>query len=373
MRTTAGPWLTVSMLGWMLSGCGGDRQTRAPQPDRSPALISPSLLEQAGLQTVWDHTLPLKKREAFAALTLLGDRFYLQSDRNFLWSLDRARGQVIFSRPLAAPGIPVLGLVPYENRLISVIGNRLVELDVASGQEQRVTDLGLSLVAPPARNSQFFYVSAADFRLHVFRAEDLVHVFPVTADNDSLITTIVADEGFVAFGTNAGNLVGMAPDTPRKLWQFKAPEAVAGAVVRDESSFYFASTDTNVYRVDVADDTGARLAWKYQCEAILDRSPRVTREFVYQYAVGRGLTALAKQSGRAAWSLPEGLDLLAEAGSRAYVISRNRTLVVMDNVTGKKLFAVNFAPVAHHATNTTDARLYLASETGRVVCLEPIQ
>jgi len=373
MRTTAWPWLAVSILGLAVAGCGAGRQARTPQPEGSGPLISASLLEQAGLKTVWDQTLPLKKGETFVFVELLNDRLYLRSDRNYLWSLDRTRGDVIFSRAIAASDIPVLGLVPYENRLISVIGNRLVELDVGSGKEQRVSDLGLSIVAPPARNSQFFYVSAADFRLHVFRADDLVRIFPVTADNDSLITTIVADEGFVAFGTNAGNLVGMAPDTPRKLWQFKAPEAVAGAVIRDEFSFYFASTDTNVYRVDVAEDTGARLAWKYQCEAVLERSPRVTRDFVYQYAVGRGLTALDKQTGKAVWSLPEGLDLLAQAGQRAYVMSKNRTLIVMDNTTGRKLFSVNFAPVAHHATNTADARVYLASEAGRVVCLEPIQ
>jgi len=195
----------------------------------------------------------------------------------------------------------------------------------------------------------------------------------VAADDDSLVTTVVADDGIVAFGTDAGDLVGMMPDAPKKLWSFKAPRAVAGPVIRDGSSFYFASTDTNVYRVDVTDDGNAGLAWKYQTEAVLDRPPHVTKDFVYQYALGRGLTAIAKQTGKAAWSLPEGVDLLAEVGTRAYVITRNRTLTVMDNAAGRKLFAVNFAPVTNHAANAMDARVYLMDGTGRVVCLEPIQ
>jgi hypothetical protein len=147
---------------------------------------------------------------------------------------------------------------------------------------------------------------------------------------------------------------------------------VAGPVIRDGNSFYFASFDTNVYRVDVAQDGSAVLIWKHQTEAVLDRSPRVTKDFVYQYAVGRGLTAIAKQTGTAAWSLSEGIDLLAEAGTRAYVITRDRTLTVMDNAAGKKLFAVNFAPVTDHAANTIDARIYLTDDTGRAVCLEPM-
>jgi len=335
-------------------------------------MISPSLLDHAHLRSVWEQTLPLKKGEKFVAITLLGDRLYLRSDQNYLWSLDRAKGEVVFSRSIAPPGIPVLGLTPYENTLISVIGNKLVELDIGSGKEQRVSDLELSIVAPPVRNGEFLYVGATDRRLHVFRVKDLVRIFPVTADDDSLVTTVVADDSGVAFGTDAGDLVGMMPDAPKKLWSFKAPRAVAGPVIRDGSSFYFASKDTNVYRVDVADDGSAGLTWKYQTEAVLDRPPQVTKDFVYQYALGRGLTAIAKQTGKAAWLLPEGIDLLAEAGTRAYVITKNHTLAVMDNAAGKKLFAVNFAPVTGHAANTMDAQIYLTDETGRVTCLEPI-
>jgi outer membrane protein assembly factor BamB len=371
--------LAAGLAGLATSGCESRQVAgKSGKPGDSPtvvssAMIPPAVLDRAGLKTSWEQRLPLKKGEKFAFVTLLGDRLYLRSDQNYLWSLNRATGEVVFSRSIAPPGIPILGLVAYENSLISVIGNKLVELDINSGREQRVTDLELSIVAPPVRNSQFFYVGAADRRLHVFRADDLVQTFPVTADDDSLITTVTADEGSVAFGTDAGDLIGMLPDTPKRLWQFKAPEAVAGSVIQDGTSFYFASIDTNVYRVDVADGTGATLAWKYQAEAVLDRSPRVTNDFVYQYAVGRGLTAIAKATGKAAWALPEGVDLLAEAGSRAYVITKFHTLTVMDNATGKKLFSANFAPVTEHAANTTDARVYVMDEVGRVVCLEPTQ
>ncbi len=377
LRIEAFAVLVAGIAALGASGCGSHPAAgKSGNPVEAPtvgfgSMISTSVLDHANLKTTWEQRLPLKKGEKFVSVALLGERLYLRSDQNYLWSLDRAKGEVVFSRSIAPPGFPILGLVAYENTLISVIGNKLVELDITNGKEQRVSDLDLSIVAPPIRNSQFFYISAADRRLHVFRADDLVQTFPVAADNDSLITTVTADEGSVAFGTNAGNLIGMLPDTPKRLWQFTVPRAVAGPVIQDGTSFYFASIDTNVYRIDVADGTGATLAWKYQTEAVLDRPPRVTRDFVYQYAVGRGLTALAKETGKAVWALPEGVDLLAEAGSRAYVITKFRTLTVMDNATGKKLFSANFAPVTEHAANTTDARVYVMDEAGRVVCLEP--
>jgi outer membrane protein assembly factor BamB len=365
--------LAVCLLGLGIWGLGSQTApARAnPQSDSSGQLISPELLDHAGLRQVWQQQLPVKKDEDLATVTLLGDRLYIRSDRNYMWSLDRVKGDVVFSRSIAPRGIPVLGLVAYGNRLITVVGNQLVELDEETGIEQRVSDLELSIIAPPVRNSQFFYVSGADRRLHVFRAKDLVRVFKVAAENDSLITTVIADENVVVFGTAAGNLVAMMPDAPRKLWQFDAPEAISGPVQKDNNSFYFASVDTNVYRVDMVNFMTRVLTWKYQTEAVLDRAPRLTDGFVYQYAPGRGLTAIAKQTGQAAWSLPEGVDLLAEAGSRAYVITGQRTLTVMDNTTGRKLSSVNFAPVTDHAANTMDARIYIADENGRVACLEP--
>lgn len=366
MRTVL-PWGALVLLaGWVALG---GAPTRAAEP--SDWLLSPQLLRHADLKPVWQQHLPLKKGEKLEPMMILGNRLYVRTDQNYLWSLERAKGNVAFSRSISPHGTPVLGLTSYGDRLITVIGNQLVELDEATGDERRVSDLELSIIAPVVRNSQFFYVSAADRRLHVLRAKDLVQIFEVAAGNDSLITSVVADDNTVVFGTSKGNLIAFMPDAPRKLWQFNAPEPLAGPVVRDNNSFYFASTDTSVYRVDAVDIKTSSLLWKYQTEAVLDCPPLLTGGFVYQYAHGRGFTAIVKQTGQTAWSLPEGVDLLAEAGNKAYVLTGLRTLVVMDNATGRRICSVNFAPVVYHAANTTDARIYVADETGRVACLEP--
>jgi outer membrane protein assembly factor BamB len=226
----------------------------------------------------------------------------------------------------------------------------------------------MSILAPPVRNREFFYVSGTDRRVHVFRAKDMVRIFKIAADNQSLITSVVADDNQIVLGTAAGNLVAVAPDAAKKQWQFDATGAIAGPVIADGSSVFFASKDTHVYRIGA---TG-KMVWRYQMEAILDREPRVTAAVVYQYATGRGLTAIDKRSGRALWSLPEGIDLLAEAGAKAYVITQLKTLAVMDNMTGKQLYSVNFSPVTKYAANVADDNIYVADDGGHVACLRPV-
>lgn len=359
-------WLwAVCLLGSVPLGVRG--------AEASGGLISEDLLDHAYLAKVWETTVPVKAGESLASLTLLEGRLYVRSSENYVWSIDGTSGELVFDRSIARPGFLLLGWTSFGDRLISVIDNQLTEFDRDSGLRERVSDLELDIVAPPVRNSRFVYVSAADRRLHALRAPDMVRIFEASARNGSQITSVLADESMVVLGTEGGNLIAVTADAPRKLWQFDAGGAMAGPVVRDGQSFYFASKDTNVYRVDVAGRPVASLTWKHQTEAILDRPPRVAATAVYQYARGHGVTAIDKGSGKALWSLPEGVDLLAEGAGKAYVFTKMRTLAVMDNSRGRQLYSVNFGPVTDYASNTTDAMIYVADDRGHVTCLRPIR
>ena len=351
------------VLGGALPGVGAE--------DSERWLVSPRLLKSAGLEILWENELPIKKGESLKKLFILGERIYALSDRNYMISLDRQKGNIIFSRTIAPAGVPIGGLELYEDELIFVTGNTLTEMNAKSGEEVGTKRIEYGIECPVARNRSYFYLGGSDGRLHILREKDRVQTFEAAASNDSMITSITADEDFVVFATDAGNVISMVPGEPRRLWQFDAGAAIAGPIVRDGMSLFFASRDTNVYRVDVIGPMTRRLVWKYQMPGVLDRAPSVTEEVVYQYVRGKGLTAINKESGKLIWSLPQGLELLAEADGKAYVITKDRTLVVMDNVKAGKLYTVNFALVSRYVGNAADPRIYISDENGRVACLRP--
>ncbi len=111
--------------------------------------------------------------------------------------------------------------------------------------------LGIGVTCPAARNGSHFYVGGVDKRMHAFRAEDRIQVFEVAAENESKVTSIVADEKFVIFATDGGNVINITADGPKRLWQFNAADSVVGPIVKEGKSLFVASKDTNVYRVDV--------------------------------------------------------------------------------------------------------------------------
>lgn len=340
----------------------------------SPRLVSPKLLEHANLKILWENELPIKKAEHLEKLLILGNRIYAISNRNYMVSLNRENGNMIFGRIVEPAGLPVAGLKLYGDTLISISGSKLIEIEPESGAERRAVDVGFSIVCPAVRNSLFFYLAGIDRRLHVLRAEDNVQIFEVAAENESMITSIMAHEISVIFSTAAGNVISIMPDRPRRLWQFDAAGGITGPIVRDGISLFFASKDTNVYRVDMVDlPLLKQLVWKYQTDGVLEEAPRVTWEVVYQYVPGKGVTAIGKENGAFMWSVPGGVELLAEANGKAYVITKNGVLVVMDNVRMKKLYSVNFAEVSKYTANIADSKIYIADERGRVACLQPVE
>jgi hypothetical protein len=360
------------LLVCFLVSCNGAREIPVPVEEGFSWLVSPKLLQQAGLETVWQTQLPLRQGENLRTLHILGSRIYALSDRNYIVSLDREKGGMIFGRSFAPVGFPILGLELYEDELFSIVGSELVEIAEEFGTERGTKRLDYRLVCPAARNSSYFYLSGSDRRIHTLRADDKVQVFEVAADNASMITSVIADEAFVIFGTETGNVVSITADGPVKLWQFDAAGGIAGPIVRDGTSLFFASKDTNVYRVDMVDSTEKQFVWKHQTAAVLDRAPRVTQEVVYQYVRHKGMVAIDKASGKLIWEVPGGIDLLTEAAGKAYVMGKGE-LVVMDNKKAKRLYSVNFAGVSRYTANMADSKIYIADMTGRIACLKPVK
>jgi outer membrane protein assembly factor BamB len=334
-------------------------------------LVSRELLKPAELEIVWETKLPIKKGETLEQLFILGNRIYGLSSENYLVSINRSKGNFIFSRSIAEKGLPVEGLGLYKDGLFSVAGNKLVEISPETGMERSgARGLEYGVTCPVVRNEPFFYIAGTDMRMHALRSGDKVQVFEVAAKSDSRITSVVADENSVIFSTEAGEVISIEAEKSKKLWQFNAGGGIAGPIVRDGAALFVASRDTDVYRLNAEN---GKLVWKYQAGAMLEKGPRVTKTTVYQYARGEGLSAINKENGKLLWQMADGEDLLAEADGKAYVITKTGNLAVMDNKKAKQLYSVDATTVSRYASNTTDSRIYIADMNGRIACLQPIK
>lgn len=341
-----------------------------PAEDNSRWLVPRSRVASTDLKIVWQFNLPLSDSETLDRLLVVGNRLYALSSRNYLFCLNGTGSNMIFSSVVAPTGLPLTGLEYYKGKLMTIVGSKLVEIDAESGVNKSLMSIAGGVTCPAVRNGSFFYIASVDKRLHMFKADDKVQIPEIAADNGSLITTVLAGEDFVVFGTEDGNVVSVAVGKPAKLWQFDAPAAIVGSIVRDANSLYFACRDTGVYRLDLS---SGHLLWKYQIQAIPDTAPQPGKKVLYQCVPDIGLVALDKQTAKCLWEVPGGMGLLAESGDKAFVITKAEVLVVMDNVKKRRLYSVDISQAVKYATNTADSRIYIADAKGRIACLQPAQ
>ncbi len=335
--------------------------------------VSPELLKHAGLKIVWEGKLPMRNSESLRRLFFIGDKLYGLSNKNYMTSMDISTGKTVFATQVAPKGVTIGRMILHEGVLLTAHGGSVVMIDPKSGDRLRTSRMDYDVVCPPGANSSFLYLSGDDNRLHVLRAEDRVEIFEVADDNQSKITSILADDSSVIFATDAGNVVSMLPDRAKRLWKFDAADSIVGSMVRDGSSLFFASNDTNVYRLNITGSGNRAFVWKHQVPGIPENEPRVTRSVVYQAVRGKGVVAIEISSARQLWILPDGAEFLAERGNLAYVLTHHNTLAVMDNGAGRKLYEVNFAAVSMSAPNVIDSNIYVGGESGWVMCLQPVR
>jgi outer membrane protein assembly factor BamB len=354
-------------------GCVSEERSDPVSDLQTPVfekLVSKELLEVGDLELVWQSIVPLKKGEIISRLVVSGNRLYALTSKNFLVSLNRENGKPVFSRNIGQAGFPVFGLNHYENELYSVVGNKLTQINNQTGETISEKGFDFGVVCSAARNNNFFYIGGSDKRVYTLKADNKVEVFKVAAESDSPITTILADENFVIFGTEAGDVICITPERPVKLWSFRAAGAIIEPFVKDADNLYFASKDTNIYCINLKDGS---LKWKYASGTVPAKSPVITSGFLYQNAGRKGLFALNKTNSNFVWQTEDAAGLLAESAGRAYLITKSSALLVMDNQNAKQLYSLNMSGITNFASNTEDSKIYIADNTGRVACIKPME
>ncbi|MEN6386486.1 MAG: PQQ-binding-like beta-propeller repeat protein [Phycisphaerales bacterium] len=338
-------------------------------PSQCNAKINDSLLKEAKLHTVWQSAVALNANEKVEQMTVLGNYIYILTNNNYLFCMDRNDGRQVFSLSAADTGMPVSQPADYNNTAFFVAANELLAIDLVSGNELYKKKIEFPASLKPAVNSNYFYIAGMDKQLHV-TDHNMFTIFRVNPDDRSDITSVVANETSIAFGTAGGKVYCMDANQPVKCWEYKTDGAIEAAVVKKDNAIYISGKDTNLYKLDAK--TGKRI-WKFYTGCFLGVSARVTDNAVYQNAPNKGLYAIDPNSGKQMWLSREDADLLAEdaATNTAYVISKKNVCEVMDNKNAKRLYTINFEAVSAFATNPNDSKMYVM-EDNNIFCIEPI-
>jgi len=340
------------------------------QDDTSEPLVSSVILKQAGLKRLWQEKLPLEKNEKVSKIHVTDKLLYVSTDKNYFYAIDRKEGTIkLISQPAAAKQ-PLLGPTFYDGKLLFMVGKKLLIMDPALKgiiKSKLFGTLADVAVSAPVRNTDFFYIASDDKKLYALSSEDYLRQFAVSADNDSMINSIIADDEFLIVSTDAGNIIRFDPKGPDCIWR-RDVGGIKAPLKTDGKWLYVSTTNAKVSKINMETSQNGWLM-DFVAGEKLTTPVTIGNQLIYQYAGKKGLYAIGKQTGRKLWQIPNGIGLMAESGSIAYVFEKPGRLTVMDNKKPAKLFSVNLANVDIFAINTIDEKIFLSDYNGRIMAI----
>lgn len=343
-----------------------------PQAIQEPLpLISQALIDETGLTYNWQMNIPTKQGESIASLRVLGPYLYVQTDMNAIFCVNRQKGNLLFTEQLASPNIPVYPPLYYAEKFWFVIGSEMVVLDPSVGyitEKSSLSQIGNISPFGFSRNADHLFLAGSDRRIHAINTDGYWQQFTASADNDSEIVTVVATDEIVIFATRAGNVVGMNPAKAQKYWQFDVTGEIQTPLILDGEAVYIGSMDSKLYKLNIKSGV---LMWDspFHSGSPINGTFTVGKDLIFMANALNGLYGVDKQTGKAAWRVTGGQGMICEAGGKSFVFAAPGILKCMDNKTGKELYSLNVVNVQKYADNTTDAEMYLAGNTGRLMCL----
>ena len=344
-------------------------------------LVSGKLLDSVGLEMGWQVYLPMRAPEQIDRMFIFDKYVYALSNTNYIYCIDTETKGVRFGLQLAVQGLPIGDPSYDDSKLWFMVGNELVELDPKAGvisMKKKLKRIGTSASSQVVRNNTHLYISGSDKRLHAYDIEGWWQDFMVASDNGFQINSSVADDKYLVFTTEAGNVTSILPTEAKRLWQYDIIGRISAPIVRDGEWVYIAGRNAKLFRLNIKngrmamiDDFGDTIGWPdaFHAGAVLDNAPVFGTDVVYQSAGEKGVYAIDKKKGEEVWNVSGGVDLLVEIDDKAYVYADPGLLVVMDNTSGKELHSVNFSAVEKYVVNTSDDSIYVADKSGRVMCI----
>ena len=365
-------WTIAVCVGVLAATAGAAVDPVPAAPTGGQAILSPTLLDYAGLRLAWQVNLPLQAGEGVDRMLVKDAYLYILTTSNHLFCIERAKGALRFGFPLAQKGLPIRDPSFYDGKAWFMVGNRLKVVDPRLGvitENADMSSIGTGTIFGVLRNKENLYLADPHGRLRVMMPGEYYQKYSVTADDNSPISAAVVDEDFVVFATMGGSVVRIQVKKPVKEWQYDLSGGVSAPMVRDGEWVYVASRDTKLYKLNILDGANG---WpkNFQTGTANQWAPIVGAKVVYQPAGEKGLFAVDKETGVERWHLPQGVTLITEKDDTAFVYARPATLVAIRNSTGKIDFTMNFSPIRHTAVNGTDSILYGADEAGRVGSIE---
>ena len=340
-----------------------------------------ALLARYGLERAWQNQATLNVRsDVVRHLVADEEVVIIQSRSGLLTVFDAQSGSKLWDGQIARADQYSFPAVTNANVLLIALGSTVYARDKYNGEPLWELRLPNSPNTQPEADDNRMYVGMVDGSCYAFNlgkirglqtTGDLRQYAYRTIDwryrtSKPIVTPPVSNGTTVCFASETGNLYAVSARTRLLDFQFETDKPVAAPLNLFGSDLFFAGQDNNFYCLRIANGT---TRWEYVTGRPVVDKPQVIGDSVYLLPIKSGMYRLTIDSGRPLWWAPEARAFVAASPNRIYVSSASDDILILDKPTGGVLGSLPLAGYPIRFANDRTDRLYIATESGGLVCL----
>lgn len=293
---------------------------------------------------------------------------YAQTSSGILHVIDGETGEMLMTFSNGDPTLTSLAPAANDRYAAVINGSKLYVLDLEEKKAAFERRLSGAPGAGPAMSKDSVYIPLVggiveSYRLKTDRKFRVPKRFS-SAGNTQVRAMVGPDT--VSWPTDRGFLYVVDTTLEKVRYRLEArSELISHSTYLPPNRLLAASVEGYVFCFD--DSTG-RMQWEFSAGESLGQPAVGADHQVFAVSAQSNLFAIDAKIGKEMWKTPGIKQVLSVGKDRVYCLG-NRQMVIVDRKEGGILDTVPLSGSERFITNMVTDRIYLASRTGRIVCL----
>jgi outer membrane protein assembly factor BamB len=344
-------------------------------------LLSEGMLNRYGLTRAWwSHATINSHRDKLVYMVVDESHLFLQSSSGVVSGFHTDTGKYLWTKQVGASDRAIFPASSNDELLFVINGLQLYAINKNTGNTVWFLTLPRMAASSPAADDRRVYVGFMDGSLYAFDVATIQKLFaegklPQFSESTVLwryrtskAVSIPAVPGtdLVSFANRGGALYTVTKGDRKMVFQFETDAPLTAPIVRYHDSLLLASEDFNFYSLNMR--TG-KSGWQFVAGNVIRKAPVLIENEVYLFPEYSNMYKLSAETGEPLWTVPRMSDFLSASTNRVYVVDKHNNLTILSRETGGPLGSFPLDQFTKHLVNDRSDRIYLATESGLVMCL----
>lgn len=331
-------------------------------------LIPETTAARHGLTRAWFAQAEVNSSVSkLRTLTFYAGTIFVTSDHALVQAFDAETGRILWKETVGNVKYPTSGVGANGTVAAVTNGTSLYLYETATGKFLDKRPIGGVPSATPGVGPDDVYLPLSRELVEVDKIKLETHLPPklYSAIGKTFNPPLIGYESAM-WATESGRVYAVSLEGGGQRFQAEAFGGVTAPMTYRAPYVFVGSLGGYVYALH---ENNGRTLWRFTASDPIRLPPVVIQDAVYVVPESGGIFRVNAGSGAEEWHTPSIRHFLAASKTRVYGTDEADRLTVLDAATGARIDVLPISGYSLKLINTTNDRIYLASENGLVQCL----